>query len=62
MYVYDRTTHTRVMIKVNTSETMIICSMSHVSEHGEGLGADAGRDWGQEEKGTTEDKMAGCYH
>jgi len=23
---------------------------------------DAGRDWGQEEKGTTEDKMAGWYH
>ena len=23
---------------------------------------DAGRDWGQEEKGTTEDEMAGSYH
>ena len=23
---------------------------------------DAGRDWGQEEKGTTEDEMAGLYH
>ena len=23
---------------------------------------DAGRDWGQEEKETTEDEMAGCYH
>ena len=23
---------------------------------------DAGRDWGQEEKGTTEDEMAGWYH
>ena len=23
---------------------------------------DAGRDWGQEEKGTTEDKMAGWHH
>ena len=23
---------------------------------------DAGRDWGQEEKGMTEDKMAGWYH
>ena len=22
----------------------------------------AGRDWGQEEKGTTEDEMAGCHH
>ena len=23
---------------------------------------DAGRDWGQEEKGTTEDKMVGWHH
>ena len=23
---------------------------------------DAGRDWGQEEKGTAEDEMAGCHH
>ena len=23
---------------------------------------DAGKDWGQEEKGTTEDKMVGCHH
>ena len=23
---------------------------------------DAGRDWGQEEKGTTEDEMAGRHH
>ena len=27
-----------------------------------GLGSDAGRDWGQEEKGTTEDEMAGWHH
>ena len=24
--------------------------------------ADAGRDWGQEDKGTTEDEMAGWHH
>ena len=24
--------------------------------------SDAGRDWGQEEKGTTEDEMPGWYH
>ena len=24
--------------------------------------SDAGRDWGQEEKGMTEDEMAGCHH
>ena len=27
-----------------------------------GKDPDAGRDWGQEEKGTTEDEMAGCNH
>ena len=26
------------------------------------LDSDAGRDWGQEEKGTTEDEMAGWCH
>ena len=25
-------------------------------------GSDAGRDWGQEEKGTTEDEMVGWHH
>ena len=27
-----------------------------------GKDSDAGRDWGQEEKGTTEDAMAGWHH
>ena len=27
-----------------------------------GVDSDAGRDWGQEEKGTTEDEMAGWHH
>ena len=27
-----------------------------------GKDPDAGRDWGQEEKGTTEDEMVGCHH
>ena len=27
-----------------------------------GKDSDAGRDWGQEEKGTTEDEMAECHH
>ena len=26
------------------------------------INLDAGRDWGQEEKGTTEDEMAGWHH
>ena len=29
---------------------------------GVGEDSDAGRDWGQEEKGTTEDEMAGWHH
>ena len=29
---------------------------------GGGKDPDAGRDWGQEEKGTTEDEMAGWHH
>ena len=27
-----------------------------------GKDSDGGRDWGHEEKGTSEDKMAGCHH
>ena len=27
-----------------------------------GKDSDAGRDWGQEEKGTTDDEMAGWHH
>ena len=34
----------------------------HVKSWLIGKDSDAGRDWGQEEKGTTEDEMAGCYH
>ena len=29
---------------------------------GDGEDSDAGRDWEQEEKGTTEDEMAGWHH
>ena len=34
----------------------------HVKSWLTGKDPDAGRDWGQEEKGTTEDKMAGWHH
>ena len=34
----------------------------HVKSWLIGKYSDAGRDWGQEEKGTTEDKMAGWHH
>ena len=34
----------------------------HVKNSLIGKNFDAGMDWGQEEKGTTEDVMAGCHH
>ena len=34
----------------------------HVKSWLTGKDSDAGRDWGQEEKGTTEDEMAGWHH
>ena len=34
----------------------------HVKSRLIGKDSDAGRDWGQEEKGTTEDVMAGWHH
>ena len=34
----------------------------HVKNWLTGKNSDAGRDWGQEEKGTTEDEMAGWHH
>ena len=35
---------------------------SHVKTSVTGKDSDARRDWGQEEKGTTEDEMAGWHH
>ena len=35
--------------------------LTSISQFGE-KDSDAGRDWGQEEKGTTEDEMAGWHH
>ena len=34
----------------------------HVKSWLIGKDSDAGRDWGQEEKGTTEDEVAGWHH
>ena len=34
----------------------------HLMQRVIGKDSDAGRDWGQEEKGTTEDEMAGWHH
>ena len=36
--------------------------MQRVAGEKTGKDSDAGRDWGQEEKGTTEDEMAGWHH
>ena len=36
--------------------------LPHVKSWLIGKDSDAGRDWGQEEKGTTEDEMAGWHH
>ena len=43
------------------AETPILWT-PHVKSCLTGKDSDAGRDWGQEEKGTTKDKMAGWYH
>ena len=38
------------------------CKMNKGLEVDGGEDPDAGKNWGQEEKGTTEDKMAGWHH
>ena len=40
---------------------MVLSVIFNIS-HSRGSDSDAGRDWGQEEKGTTEDEMAGWHH
>ena len=42
-------------------ETLILWPL-HAKSLLIGKDSDAGRDWGQEEKGTTEDEMAEWYH
>ena len=43
------------------SETPILCP-PHAKSRLIGKDSDAGRDWGQEKKGMTEDEMIGWYH
>ena len=43
------------------AETPVLCPPDAKSSL-IGKDSDAGRDWGQEEKGTTEDEMAGWHH
>ena len=37
-------------------------SFGHLMRRVDSVDSDAGRDWGQEEKGTTEDEMVGWHH
>ena len=43
-------------------ENLSPCNEQRVCGRIIGKDSDAGRDWGQEEKGTTEDGMAGWHH
>ena len=43
------------------AETPVLWPL-HAKSRLMGKDSDAGRDWGQEEKGTTEDEMAGWHH
>ena len=43
------------------AETPIVW-LPHAKSRLIGKDSDAGRDWGQEEKGTTEDEMSGWHH
>ena len=43
------------------AESPVLCP-PHVKSRLIGKDSDAGRDWGQEEKGKTEDDMAGWHH
>ena len=43
------------------AETLVLW-LPHMKSWLIGKDPDAGRDWGQEEKGTTEDEMVGCHH
>ena len=49
------------MGRTDEAETLILWS-PHAKSSLIGKDPDAGKDWGQEEKGTTEDEMAGWHH
>jgi len=55
IYIY---THTHTYAKAETP----VLWPPHAKSWLIGKDSDAGRDWGQEEKGTTEDEMAGWHH
>ena len=47
-------------MSILTTHTFSICDFGEYSHFNDSC--DAGRDWVQEEKGTTEDEMAGWHH
>ena len=51
-----------VMRGTDTEAEVPVLWPPHVKSWLIGKGSDPGRDWGQEEKGTTEDEMAGWHH
>ena len=61
--VYPKGDHSWVFIGRTDAEAATpILWPPHVKSWVIGKDPDAGRDWGQEEKGTTEDEMAGWHH
>jgi len=48
--------------KNNAKAETLVLGPPHAKSLVIGKDSDAGRDWGQEEKGTTEDEMAGWHH
>ena len=50
-----------ILLFVDQAETPVLWP-PHAKSWLTGKDSDAGRDWGQEEKGTTEDEMAGWHH
>ena len=55
---------TTLMAESEEELKILLMKVKEESEKGWLIGkdSDAGRDWGQEEKGTTEDEMAGWHH
>ena len=48
--------------RIDAETDILILCLPHMKSRLIGKGPDAGKDWGQEEKGTTEDEMAGWHH
>ena len=47
---------------ISLEEMMLKLKLQYFGHLMRRVDSDAGRDWGQEEKGTTEDEMAGWHH